>query len=41
MGRGRKNKTQKMLNRRNQAKKKARAKKRADSVRSARKQKRR
>ena len=36
MGRGRKRKTNKMMNRKNQAKKKARAKKKAESVRKAR-----
>jgi hypothetical protein len=36
MGRGRKSKIQKMKNRKGQAKKKARAKKRADAVRKSR-----
>jgi hypothetical protein len=36
MGRGRKSKAIKMKNRRNQAKKKARAKKRAETVRKSR-----
>lgn len=41
MGRGRKHKTRKMLNKKNQAKKKARTKRRAEAVKAARKQKRR